>query len=43
MWCLKIDYKKFIDVGKIVEYYGKDVVLKLPHIHAITGCDTTSY
>ena len=42
-WCMKIDNEKFIDVGKIVEYYGKDVILKLPHIHAVTGCDTKSY
>ena len=40
---MKIDNEKFIDVGKIVEYYGKDVMLKLPHIHALRGWDTTSY
>ena len=42
-WCMKIDNEKFIDVRKIVAYYGKDVILKLPHIHAVAGCDTTSY
>ena len=42
-WCMKIDNEKFIDRGKIVEYYGKDVILKLPDIHAVTGCDTMSY
>ena len=41
--CMKIDNEKFIDVGKIVEYYGKDAILKLPHILAMTGYDTTSY
>ena len=42
-WCKKIDNEKFTDVRKIVEYYGKDVILKLPHIHAVIGCDTMSY
>ena len=37
-WCMKKDNEKFIDIGKIVEYFGKDVILKLPHIHAETGC-----
>ena len=32
--CMKIDNEKFIDVGKIVEYYGEVVILKLPHIHS---------
>ena len=40
---MKIDNEKFTDVGKIVEYYGKDVIRKLQHIHAVTRCDTTSY
>ena len=40
---MKIDNEKFIDVGKIVGYNGKDVKLKLPHIHVVTGCDTSSY
>ena len=40
---MKIDNEKFIDVGKIVEYFAKDVILKLPHIHPVTGCDATSY
>ena len=41
--CMKTDNDKFIEVGKIVEYYGKNVIQKLPHIHAVTGCDTTPY
>ena len=40
---MKIDNEKFINVGKIVEYYGKDVMLKPSHIHAVTCWDTTSY
>ena len=42
-WYMKIGAKKFVNVRKIVQYLGKEVSLKLPHIHAITGCDTTSY
>ena len=42
-WCMKIDNEKFIDVGKIVDYYNKDVILKLVNIHEVTGSDTTSY
>ena len=26
-----------------MKYLGNDLALKLPHIHAITGCDTTSF
>ena len=40
---MKIDNEKFIDVGKIVDYYNKDFILKLVNIHEVTGCDTTSY
>ena len=40
---MKIDNEKLIDLGKIIEYYGKDGILKLPCIHAMTVCDTTSY
>ena len=40
---MKIDNEKFIDVGKIVQYYGKDVIIKVAHIRAVTGCDTTSH
>ena len=32
-----------MDVGKIFEYYGKTVILTIPHIHARTGSITTSY
>ena len=40
---MKIDNEKFINVGKIVEYYGKDVMLKPSHIHAVTCWDTMPY
>ena len=37
---MEIENGKFIDVAKIVKYHGKDVTLQLPHIPAVTGCDT---
>ena len=42
-WYLKIDHKKYVDVKSIVNHFGRNICLKLPHIHAITGCDTTSF
>ena len=42
-WYMKIGEKKFVNVRKSVQHLGKEISLKLPHIHAITGCDTTSY
>ena len=42
-WYLKYDYDKFADIGKIVDYLGKTVSLAILNIHALTGCDTTSY
>ena len=39
---MKIDHK-YINIGKVVKYLGNDLALKLPHIHAITGCETTSF
>ena len=40
---MKLDNEKFIDVGKTVEYHGKAVILKLPHIPAVISCDTIIY
>ena len=40
---MKIDYNKYINIAKVVKYLGNDLALKLSHIHAITGCDTTSF
>ena len=40
---MKIGEKKFVNVRKIVQHLGKEISLKLPRIHVITGCDTTSY
>ena len=30
-------------IRKIVEYLSNDVATKLPQIHAVTGCDATSF
>ena len=35
---MKLANEKFIDAGKIVEYFSKDVIPKLPHIHSVTDC-----
>ena len=35
--------RKCINVRKIVEYLVSDIATKLPQIHAVTGCDTTSF
>ena len=42
-WYLKYDHKKFADIRKTCSYLGKTLSLNLPKIHALTGCDTTSY
>ena len=38
-----IDHNKYINTGKVVKYLENDLAWKLAHIHAITGCDTTSF
>ena len=42
-WYMKYSAGKYANIGKIVTHLGTAVALKLPYIHAITGCDTTSY
>ena len=42
-WYLKYDYDTFADIKLIVEYLGETVCDHFPAMHAITGCDTTSY
>ncbi len=34
---------KYADIGAICSFLGTKVSLTLPSLHAITGCDTTSY
>ena len=42
-WSMNIDQNKYTNIGKVVKYLGKDLVLKLSHIHVVTGCDTKSF
>ena len=42
-WYMMYEHGKYADIGKIVEFLGKEVCLALPAIHSLTGCDTTSY
>ena len=43
-WLLKYDKQKYANIGKICRFLGRPVICKyLPQLHAITGCDTTSY
>ena len=39
---MKIDHNKYVDIDKVVDYLGEEIATKLPAIHALTGCDTTS-
>ena len=40
---MKIESRKCINIRKIVECLSTDVATKIPQIHAVTGCDTTSF
>ena len=40
---MKIGSKRYISIGKNVEYLGTEFAAKLPQIHAVTGCNTTSF
>ena len=40
---MKIRSKRYINIGKNVEYLGTEFATKLPQIHAVTGWDTTSF
>ena len=42
-WFMKYETEKYADIKKVVEYLGNDVAEHLLQLHAITGCDTTSY
>ena len=41
-WYIKIDHNKYVDIDKVVDYLGEEIATKLPAIHALTVCDTTS-
>ena len=40
---MNYDDDKYADIGAIVEHWGNTISLFLPTIHALTGCDTTSF
>ena len=40
---MKIDTERFVNIKVVVNHFAKNICLKLPHIHPITGCDTTSF
>ena len=42
-WFMKIDHQQYVDIGKACSYLGEEVSLRLPQVHAITGCDTTLF
>ncbi|XP_065053639.1 uncharacterized protein LOC135682604 [Rhopilema esculentum] len=42
-WLFKEDHDKYADIGVICQFLGNDLCQALPAIHAISGCDTTSY
>ena len=42
-WLMKIEAERYVNIRKILNHFGEDLCLKLPRIHAITGCDTTSF
>ena len=39
-WFMKIDTERFVNIKVVVNHFVENICLKLPHIHAITGCDT---
>ncbi len=42
-WFFQFEPEKFVEIGSICRSLGQRVCSSLPAIHAISGCDTTSY
>ena len=42
-WVMKIGPSKYVNIAKIVKHISHQVSIMLPYVHALTGCDTTSY
>ena len=40
---MKFDHAKYVNICKVVNHLGSEVSARLTQIHAITGCDTTSF
>ena len=42
-WYMKYDHNKYADISEICKFLGPKICGVLPAVHALTGCDTTSY
>ena len=42
-WVFRKDDGQFADVGEICSHFGREFCLHLPALHALSGCDTTSF
>ena len=42
-WFMKIDTGRFVHIQVVVNNFGTNICLKLPHTDTITGSDTTSF
>ena len=42
-WLMKYDKQKYANIGEICRFLGTIICKYLPQLHAITGCDTTSF
>ena len=42
-WVMKYDSSKFGNIGTIAGFLGREICSNIIKLHAITGCDTTSY
>ena len=42
-WFMKIDHQKYVVILKVLDYLGMEMSFRLPQLHAITGCDSTSF
>ena len=40
---MKVDHNKYVDIEKIVRHIGIEIASYLPQLHALTGCNTTSF
>ncbi len=40
---MRFDHDRYADINAIATFFGKDLSLALPAIHALSGCDTASY
>ena len=42
-WFIKTDSERYVKIQEVINHFGEALCLKLPRIHCLTGCDTTSY